>query len=88
MSGLEWFNVTEGLSVYRHLVGKIIILDFFTYCCINCMHILPDLHALEERFTIKDGLVVVSIPQYTYSIFLNVRSREGSVVKVVTVRTK
>lgn len=61
MIGLEWFNVTEELSLYRHLNGKIIILDFFTYCCINCMHILPDLDDLEKRFPITDGLVVVSI---------------------------
>ncbi|XP_066586124.1 NHL repeat-containing protein 2 isoform X2 [Prorops nasuta] len=45
----------------KHLSGKIIILDFFTYCCINCMHILPDLKALEEEFTYKDGLVVVGV---------------------------
>ncbi|XP_046143171.1 NHL repeat-containing protein 2 [Osmia bicornis bicornis] len=71
---LEWFNVTEGLSVYQHLVGKIIILDFFTYCCINCMHILPDLHALEERFTIKDGLVVVGVHS---GKFTNERDSKG-----------
>ena len=61
LSGLEWFNVSEGLSVAEHLAGKIVVLDFFTYCCINCMHILPDLEALEKKFSIEDGLVVVSI---------------------------
>ncbi|KAK1122536.1 hypothetical protein K0M31_008987 [Melipona bicolor] len=65
--GLEWFNVTEGLSLYRHLNGKIVILDFFTYCCINCMHILPDLDALEKRFSIKDGLVVVGVHSAKFS---------------------
>lgn len=65
---MEWFNVTEGLSLYRHLNGKIIILDFFTYCCINCMHILPDLDALEKRFSIKDGLVVVSTLLIVYIV--------------------
>ncbi|XP_076395339.1 NHL repeat-containing protein 2 isoform X2 [Megachile rotundata] len=71
---LEWFNVAEGLSVYRHLVGKIIILDFFTYCCINCMHILPDLHALEKQFTITDGLVVVGVHS---AKFTNERDSKG-----------
>ncbi|XP_076242212.1 NHL repeat-containing protein 2 [Calliopsis andreniformis] len=66
-AGLEWFNVTEGLSVYRHLAGKIIILDFFTYCCINCMHILPDLAAIEKKFSIKDGLVVVGVHSAKFS---------------------
>lgn len=59
--GLEWFNVSEGLSLKENLKGKIVILDFFTYCCINCMHILPDLEELEKKFTIQDGVVVVSI---------------------------
>ncbi|CAL7938085.1 unnamed protein product [Xylocopa violacea] len=66
-TGLEWFNVKEALSVYRHLSGKIIILDFFTYCCINCMHILPDLEALEKQFSITDGLVVVGVHSAKFS---------------------
>ena len=41
---------------------KVVIIDFFTYCCINCMHILPDLHALEEKYpSDQSGVVVVSI---------------------------
>ncbi|XP_011498038.1 PREDICTED: NHL repeat-containing protein 2 [Ceratosolen solmsi marchali] len=59
--GLEWFNVLESLSLYKHLDNKIVILDFFTYCCINCMHILPDLDALEKRFSVQDGLVVIGV---------------------------
>ncbi|XP_053977698.1 NHL repeat-containing protein 2 isoform X1 [Hylaeus volcanicus] len=66
-TGLEWFNVTEGLSVYQHLAGKIIFLDFFTYCCINCMHILPDLDALEKQFSIADGLVVIGVHSAKFS---------------------
>lgn len=60
-AGLEWFNVSEDLSVNRHLGGKIVVLDFFTYCCINCMHILPDLHELEKKHTVEDGLVVIGV---------------------------
>lgn len=26
------------------------VLDFWTYCCINCMHVLPDLEFLEEKY--------------------------------------
>ncbi|XP_028138352.1 NHL repeat-containing protein 2 [Diabrotica virgifera virgifera] len=59
--GLEWFNTSEPLSMKKHLQGKIVILDFFTYCCINCMHILPDLRELENKFSIEDGLVVVGV---------------------------
>ncbi|KAL4231754.1 NHL repeat-containing protein 2 [Mactra antiquata] len=60
-TGLEWINIGESLSFTNHLKGKIVILDFFTYCCINCMHILPDLEAVEERFSIQDGVVVLGV---------------------------
>ncbi|KAI4459761.1 nhl repeat-containing protein 2 [Holotrichia oblita] len=59
--GLEWFNVSEPLSFSKHLKGKVVVLDFFTYCCINCMHILPDLKEIEKEFSIEDGLVVVGV---------------------------
>lgn len=59
--GLEWFNVSEELSMIQHLKGKIVLLDFFTYCCINCMHVLAELEEIEKEISIEDGLVVVNI---------------------------
>ena len=59
--GLEWFNVPTSLSLRTDLQGKLVVLDFFTYCCINCMHILPDLHQLEQDFSSEDGLVVIGV---------------------------
>ena len=35
------------------LEGQITLRDFFTYCCINCMHILPDLEGLDEKWERK-----------------------------------
>lgn len=61
MTGLEWLNTSAPLSFSTNLKGKIVILDFFTYCCINCMHILPDLEALEESFSVIDGITVIGI---------------------------
>lgn len=61
ISDLDWFNVTEPLTFSESLKGKIVVLDFFTYCCINCMHILPDLKKLEKKYTVEDGLVVVGV---------------------------
>lgn len=58
---LQWFNVSEPLSLKSHLQGKIVVLDFFTYCCINCMHILPDLEALEEKYKNDNAVVVLGI---------------------------
>ena len=48
--GKEWFN-SPSLSLERELRGKIVVLDFWTYCCINCIHVLPDLAWLEHRFS-------------------------------------
>jgi DNA-binding beta-propeller fold protein YncE len=47
------------------LRGKVVVLDFWTYGCVNCMHILRDLKTLEQRF--PEELVVVGIhsPKFT-----------------------
>ena len=58
---LEWLNCPEPLSFSKQLNGKLCVLDFFTYCCINCMHILPDLEAVEEQFSIEDGVVILGV---------------------------
>ncbi|KAL5021647.1 hypothetical protein ScPMuIL_000802 [Solemya velum] len=58
---LEWMNVSSSLSLSADLKGKIVVLDFFTYCCINCMHVLPDLEALEHVYSVQDGVVVVGV---------------------------
>ena len=59
--GLEWFNTNKALEFSNQLKGKLVVMDFFTYCCINCMHILPDLHALQARFKPEDGVVIIGI---------------------------
>ena len=56
--GSEWFNVAKPLSL-KALRGKVVLLDFWTYGCVNCMHILPDLKRLEEKF--GDALVVIGV---------------------------
>lgn len=53
-----WLNTDRPLSLAA-LRGKIILLDFWTYCCINCMHVLPDLKRLEEKYPRE--LVVIGV---------------------------
>jgi thiol-disulfide isomerase/thioredoxin len=55
---IEWFNVPAPLTL-KGLRGKVVLLDFWTYGCINCMHILPDLKRLEDKYA--DELVVIGI---------------------------
>lgn len=54
---LDWINAPP-LTVPQ-LRGKLVILDFWTYCCINCMHIVPHLQTLEREFA--DELVVIGV---------------------------
>ncbi|HST23688.1 MAG TPA: thioredoxin-like domain-containing protein [Blastocatellia bacterium] len=56
--GIEWLNTDRPLSL-RELRGKIVLLDFWTYCCINCMHIIPDLKKLEHKY--PNELVVIGV---------------------------
>jgi len=56
--GLDWLN-TEGPLGLADLRGKVVLLDFWTYGCINCMHVIPDLKRLEAEY--PDELVVIGV---------------------------
>ena len=56
--GLEWLNVERPLSL-AELRGKLVLLDFWTYGCVNCIHIIPDLERLEEQYS--EELVVIGV---------------------------
>ena len=56
--GAAWIN-TGGPIDLKQLRGKFVLLDFWTYCCINCMHILPVLKRLEHEF--PNQLVVIGV---------------------------
>ncbi len=45
-----WIN-SDGPIHLEKLRGKVVLLDFWTYCCINCHHVLPDLAKLEKPST-------------------------------------
>ena len=55
---VAWLNVDAPLTI-AGLRGKVVLLDFWTYGCINCIHIVPDLQKLEARF--PEELVVIGI---------------------------
>ena len=55
---LPWFNVKNPLDL-PDLQGKLAILDFWTFCCINCIHIIPTLKRIEEKF--PESVVVIGV---------------------------
>ena len=61
--GLTWFNVPRPLSL-RDLRGRIVILDFWTYCCINCVQALPTLRRIEEAFPREVAVIGVHSPKF------------------------
>jgi thiol-disulfide isomerase/thioredoxin len=56
--GRGWLNTDKPLSLSA-LKGKVVLLDFWTYGCINCMHIIPDLKKLEKKY--PNELVVIGV---------------------------
>jgi thiol-disulfide isomerase/thioredoxin len=56
--GRNWLNIDKPLSI-AGLRGKVVLLDFWTYGCINCIHIIPDLKRLEAKYS--NNLVVIGV---------------------------
>lgn len=72
---VEWINSPE-LSA-EALRGKVVLVDFWTFDCINCQHTLPYVKQWAERYG-KDGLVVIGVhtPEYPFErVPANVRKQ-------------
>ena len=62
-AGYEWITGTP--RSLADLRGQLVILDFWTYCCINCMHMLPALHRLEAEFPGRLTVIGVEAAKFT-----------------------
>ena len=59
LRGRGWLNTGGRDVTLADLRGKIVLLDFWTFCCINCLHVLDELRPLEEKY--GDVLVVIGV---------------------------
>lgn len=59
LTGRNWLNTGGRQLQLEDLRGKIVILDFWTFCCINCLHVIDELRPLEEAY--PDVLVTVGV---------------------------
>ncbi|WGF89138.1 thioredoxin-like domain-containing protein [Marinivivus vitaminiproducens] len=61
--GLVWLNTArpQGLA---DLKGRLVLLDFWTLCCINCIQVLPTLRRIEERFADRVTVIGVHSPKF------------------------
>jgi cytochrome c biogenesis protein CcdA/thiol-disulfide isomerase/thioredoxin len=80
--GGSWFN-TKPLTL-KELRGKVVLIDFWTYSCINCLRTLPHLEAWYRDYH-RDGLVIVGVhtPEFAFE---HVASNVGAAVKRLGIR--
>jgi len=57
--GRGWLNTGGAQVTLADLRGKIVLLDFWTFCCINCLHVLDELRELEEQH--RDVLTIIGV---------------------------
>jgi thiol-disulfide isomerase/thioredoxin len=69
--GRGWLNTDKPLSL-QALRGKVVLLDFWTYGCINCIHIIPDLKRLEQKYSKE--LVVIGVQPAPHHLALRDRA--------------
>lgn len=65
-SDLPWYNVSRPLTL-DDLKGRVVLLDFFTPGCINCVHMLPAEKRLEEHFGHRLVVIGIDSPKFTAS---------------------
>jgi cytochrome c biogenesis protein CcdA/thiol-disulfide isomerase/thioredoxin len=64
----RWFNTPGGRPLtLKGLRGRVVLVDFWTYTCINCLRTLPYLEAWDARYR-RDGLTIVGIhsPEFPF----------------------
>ena len=57
--GRRWLNTGGADLTLAELRGRVVVLDFWTFCCVNCLHVLDELRPVEEQF--PDELVVIGV---------------------------
>ncbi|MEU4198225.1 NHL domain-containing thioredoxin family protein [Kribbella sp. NPDC026611] len=59
LRGRGWLNTGGRELKLADFRGRFLLLDFWTFCCINCLHVLDELRPLEEKY--GDALVIVGV---------------------------
>ncbi|MEV6284296.1 NHL domain-containing thioredoxin family protein [Kribbella sp. NPDC051770] len=59
LKGRGWLNTGGSELKLADFRGRFLLLDFWTFCCINCLHVLDELRPLEEKY--GDALVIVGV---------------------------
>lgn len=73
----NWINSDPLTLSQLQQEGKVVVIDFWTYSCINCIRTLPALKALHEKYA-DDGLVIIGVhaPEFAFERVLENLQRE------------
>lgn len=77
-SKLDWINVSKHLT-NKDLENRVVLLDFWTYACVNCMQVLPEIQKLEEQF--GDKITVIGIHSGKFNNEKNTVAIRNAVLK-------
>jgi len=64
--GRGWLNTGGKTLSLADLRGRVLVIDFWTFCCINCLHVLDELRDLEQRFGDVLTIVGVHSPKFVH----------------------
>jgi thiol-disulfide isomerase/thioredoxin len=74
----SWLNCKHPLTL-NALRGQIVLLDFWTYGCINCLHVIPDLHYLEQKY--HDRLTIIGVHTAKFDHEQQIESIEQAILR-------
>ncbi|MSZ77673.1 MAG: redoxin domain-containing protein, partial [Actinobacteria bacterium] len=63
--GRGWLN-TDGPIALRDLRGRFVLLDFWTFCCVNCLHVLDELRPVEAAYAEELVVIGVHSPKFVH----------------------
>ena len=63
--GRGWLN-TDGPLTMAGLRGRFVLLDFWTFCCVNCLHVLDELRPVEAEYAEELVVVGVHSPKFVH----------------------
>ena len=65
LTGRGWLNTAVPLTL-RDLRGRFVLLDFWTFCCINCLHVIDELRPIEEEYAEELVVIGVHSPKFVH----------------------
>lgn len=61
-----WLNTGGDALTLADLRGRIVLLDFWTFCCINCLHVIDELRELEQKHSDTVVTIGVHSPKFVH----------------------